>query len=422
MAADGRRTGRSARRSGCTTTRWRCGDAAMPIGVAGLVDEERPGRPPVYGHDDVLLLVKTVTEPPPNAATRWTMDAIAGRLNEHGVAISASQVWRICRSLDLKPWQTESWMTSHDPEFWAKAADVCGLYLTRPTTPWCGRSTRSPGCKPAAGSTRPARPSRGAGATRVRVPPPRHRRVVRRPRTCAAATSQAWVTDSTRTDNFVEFLADLDAPDTGRDAVALHRRQPLGALHREVEAFLEGVRTSSCTTPRPTPRGSTKSSCSSPSSSGACCATASSTPSSTRRSDHRVHQRLQPSGPSHSAGPTTATHSRSRKLTMTYAVVRQVRPPHHALFVLIAVTPKRKGRPELAGQASGSSSRQSCPVTRPDTARHCRPVCVCVCPTCSELGREHRPTRETSRRPGSPGHLVRMRPAADSWAGPAPPR
>ena len=56
------------------------------FGVAGLVDGERPGRPPVYGHDDVLLLVKTVTEPPPNAATRWTMEAIAGG--------STSTVWR----------------------------------------------------------------------------------------------------------------------------------------------------------------------------------------------------------------------------------------------------------------------------------------------------------------------------------------
>src|SRR5919206_4388101 len=43
------------------------------FGMAGLEDGERPGRPPVYGHDDVLLLVKTVTEPPPDDATRWTM-------------------------------------------------------------------------------------------------------------------------------------------------------------------------------------------------------------------------------------------------------------------------------------------------------------------------------------------------------------
>ncbi len=102
------------------------------FGLAGLEDEERPGRPCIYDHDDVLLLVKTVTEPPPDEATRWTMEAIARRLNEHGVGISASQVWRICRSLDLKPWQTEQWMTSHDPDFWEKAADVCGLYLNPP--------------------------------------------------------------------------------------------------------------------------------------------------------------------------------------------------------------------------------------------------------------------------------------------------
>ncbi len=34
------------------------------FGLVGLADGERSGRPPVYGHDDVLLLVKTVTEPP----------------------------------------------------------------------------------------------------------------------------------------------------------------------------------------------------------------------------------------------------------------------------------------------------------------------------------------------------------------------
>jgi len=63
----------------------------------------------VYGHDDVLLIVKTVTEPPPDEATRWTMGALARPLNEHRVGISPSQVWRLCRALDLKPWQTESW-------------------------------------------------------------------------------------------------------------------------------------------------------------------------------------------------------------------------------------------------------------------------------------------------------------------------
>src|SRR5271165_4925307 len=54
------------------------------FGLAGLGDEERPGRPHVYGHDDVLLLVKLVTEPPPSGATRWTMEALAESMAAHG--------------------------------------------------------------------------------------------------------------------------------------------------------------------------------------------------------------------------------------------------------------------------------------------------------------------------------------------------
>ena len=60
------------------------------------------------------------------------MDTLVGAMAEHGVPISASQAWRICKALDLKPWQVESWMASHDPDFWAKASDVCGLYLNPP--------------------------------------------------------------------------------------------------------------------------------------------------------------------------------------------------------------------------------------------------------------------------------------------------
>src|SRR5436309_14523476 len=60
------------------------------------------------------------------------MEALAEAMASEGVPISASQAWRICKALDLKPWQVQSWMTSHDPDFWAKAADVFGLYLNPP--------------------------------------------------------------------------------------------------------------------------------------------------------------------------------------------------------------------------------------------------------------------------------------------------
>ena len=165
----------------------------------------------MYGHDDVLLLVKTVTEPPPDAATRWTMEAIAGRINAQGVAISASQVWRICRSLDLKPWQTESWMTSHDPEFWAKAADVCGLYLNPPDNAVVWSVDEKTGMQ-ATSRVNPTRPA-------VPGMPVRREFEYRRHGTAVLFAGlnvhdgdvAGWVTDSTRTDNFVAFLADLDA-------------------------------------------------------------------------------------------------------------------------------------------------------------------------------------------------------------------
>ena len=136
---------------------WR---SRSPSSVStGLFDEERPGRPPVYTHDDVIRLVSFDHR----AATRWR-DALddGGARGADGrarCAISASQVWRICQALDLKPWQTQSWMTSHDPDFWEKAAR-----RVRPVSEPArerggvvgGREVPDP--SQVAGATRPSRP------------------------------------------------------------------------------------------------------------------------------------------------------------------------------------------------------------------------------------------------------------------------
>jgi len=200
------------------------------LGLVGLADGERPGRVPVYGHDDVLLMVKTVTEPPPDDATRWTMEALARRLNEQGEAISASQVWRLCKALDLKPWQTESWMTSHDPDFWEKAADVCGLYLDPPLNAvvWSVDEKSGIQAKSRVNPTKPAVPGI----------PVRQEFEYRRNGTAVLFAAlnvhegdlAAWVTDSTRSANFVEFLRNLVAQ-TQRPRPPLHRRQPLRSRH-----------------------------------------------------------------------------------------------------------------------------------------------------------------------------------------------
>jgi transposase len=178
-------------------------------GLAGLGDEERPGRPFVYSHDDVLLLVKTVTEPPPDQATRWTMEALAAVMAAHGVPISASQIWRIWRGLDLKPWPVQSWMTSHDPDFWEKAADVCGLYLGPPTNAvvWSVDEKTSIQAKARVNPTVRAAPGK------------KERRELEYERNGTAVlfaglkvhegTVAGWVTGSTCSDNFVTFLWDL---------------------------------------------------------------------------------------------------------------------------------------------------------------------------------------------------------------------
>jgi transposase len=189
------------------------------LGIAGLEDEVRSGRPHVYGHDEVLTLVSTVvTEPPPDQATRWTMEALARRLNEKGIGISASQVWRICQALELKPWQTESWMTSHDPDFWAKAADVCGLYLNPPENAvvWSVDEKSQIQATSRVNPTLPAVPG---------VPVRRDYGYVRHGTAVLYAALDVhdgevagWVTDSTRSENFVAFLEDLvRATPTGLD-------------------------------------------------------------------------------------------------------------------------------------------------------------------------------------------------------------
>lgn len=178
------------------------------FGIGGLDDDPRSGRPVVYGHDDVIRLVKFATESPPNAS-RWTCELLAARMHEHGIPISASQVWRICDALDLKPWQTESWMTSHDPDFWAKAADVCGLYLNPPDNAvvWSVDEKSQIQAKSRSNRTKPAVPSKPVRRDPTYV---RHgTRVLFAALDVHDGGVAGWVTDSTRSDNFVAFLNDL---------------------------------------------------------------------------------------------------------------------------------------------------------------------------------------------------------------------
>ena len=181
----------------------------VEFGLAGLEDESRSGRPLVYDHDQVLMMVHLVTTDPPDARTRWTCELVAQRMEEQGVPVSASQVWRIFDALDLKPWQTTSWMTSKDPEFWAKAGDVCGLYLDPPLNAviWSVDEKTGIQAKSRINPTKPAVPGSGR---RQEFEYRRHGTAVLFAGLNVHDGSVAgWVTDSSRSENFVAFLADL---------------------------------------------------------------------------------------------------------------------------------------------------------------------------------------------------------------------
>jgi transposase len=186
--------------------RWR--KRYVDKGLDGLRDAPRSGRPLVYGHDDRLKIIKTICDEPPEPASRWTMDAVAKSLADD-VGISASQIYRICVSLDLKPWQVRSWMTSHDPDFWEKAADVCGLYLNPPQNAIVYSIDEKSGMQ-AKSRTNPTKPAIPGLPARQEFEYRRHGTAV-----LYAALDvhdggvDGWVADSTRSDNFVAFLSDL---------------------------------------------------------------------------------------------------------------------------------------------------------------------------------------------------------------------
>ncbi len=63
-------------------------------------------------------------------ATRWSLDDLVAALSQHRLRpMSRSSLWRILEEADLKPHRSVYWLTSHDPDFEAKAHDICQLYV-----------------------------------------------------------------------------------------------------------------------------------------------------------------------------------------------------------------------------------------------------------------------------------------------------
>jgi len=108
-----------------TVKLWRRRYAAL--GVAGLREEPRPGRPATYSREQRDRVIALTLSEPPAGTTHWSARRLGDRLG-----MSETTVWRIWQSAGLKPHRIETLKWSTDPALEAKVRDVVGLYLDPP--------------------------------------------------------------------------------------------------------------------------------------------------------------------------------------------------------------------------------------------------------------------------------------------------
>ena len=93
----------------------------------GLLDEQRPGRPPSILLDQAEDVVVTTLESKPGKDTHWSRASMAKKSG-----LSKSTIGRIWRKFELKPHLQDGFKVPADPLFIEKVVDVIGLYHNPP--------------------------------------------------------------------------------------------------------------------------------------------------------------------------------------------------------------------------------------------------------------------------------------------------
>ena len=96
--------------------------------LEGLRDAPRPGKPKTYGETAEKRILALLDTDPPAGYSQWNGRLLAVALGD----VSDDQVWRVLRKHNIQLQRRRRWCISTDPEFGPKAADVVGLYLSRP--------------------------------------------------------------------------------------------------------------------------------------------------------------------------------------------------------------------------------------------------------------------------------------------------
>jgi len=96
-------------------------------GVAGLLDEPRPGGKRKISDDQIEAIIVKTLETKPKGRTHWSTRKMAEK-----AGISPSSVSRIWRAFGLQPHIVKGFKFSNDPLFVEKVRDIVGLYMSPP--------------------------------------------------------------------------------------------------------------------------------------------------------------------------------------------------------------------------------------------------------------------------------------------------
>jgi len=99
----------------------------VQLGLPGLHEELRPGRPRSIPDERIATLIRRTLRTKPQNGTHWSCRSLAAETH-----LSKSTVHRIWRAFGLQPHRARHFQLSSDPFFVEKVRDIVGLYLNPP--------------------------------------------------------------------------------------------------------------------------------------------------------------------------------------------------------------------------------------------------------------------------------------------------